>query len=85
MSLYLAAGLPVIIWSEAAQAEFVIKEGVGFTVNSLSEIPKKLQAITKDNRVELMRNVDRISHKVRAGFYTRKALDAALKLAFNDN
>ena len=42
LSLYLAVGLPVIIWEKAAEAEFVLKENVGVTVKSLYELPQRL-------------------------------------------
>ena len=42
-SLYLASGIPVIIWSKAALAEFIEKNKCGITVDSLYEIADKLK------------------------------------------
>ena len=38
LSLYVALGLPVIVWREAAIAEFVLKQGIGITVSDLLEL-----------------------------------------------
>ena len=54
LSLYLAVGLPVVIWDEAAEAEFVLKENVGFTVKSLYDLPEKLEAVS-DNDYQIMK------------------------------
>lgn len=54
LSLYLAVGLPVIIWDEAAEAEFVLRENVGFTIKSLYELSEKM-ALISDDDYEIMK------------------------------
>jgi len=46
LSLYLTAGLPVIVWSQSAIAGFVTANNLGFTVNSLKELEFVLQKIS---------------------------------------
>ncbi len=48
LSLYLAMGIPVIVWKESAEAEFVTREGLGIAVSSLKELPDRISAISDD-------------------------------------
>lgn len=77
LSLYLAVGLPVIIWSEAAEADFVLREGVGITVRSLHDLPEKLAEVAPGEYRNMKQNAKRIGEKLRAGAYMRKALEQA--------
>lgn len=74
-SLYLAAGLPVIIWEQAALAKFVTGNRVGITVSSLEEIPEKIDALSEADYEDMLRNTEKISEKIREGFYFTKALE----------
>lgn len=77
-SLYLASGFPVIIWKEAALADFVKENGVGITVSSLSEIPEKLNGITDEEYGSMCRNAAEVSKKLTDGYYLTAALKKAL-------
>ncbi|MBT8943652.1 galactofuranosyltransferase, partial [Lactobacillus delbrueckii subsp. bulgaricus] len=48
LSLYLASALPVIIWSQAAEASFIIDNNLGLTIDSLNDLPKVLNKVTKE-------------------------------------
>lgn len=76
-SLYLASRIPIIIWDKAALAEFVEKNGVGFTVSSLGEIPDKLNALTEEEYGKIYRNVEGVSKKLFKGEFLRSALSKA--------
>lgn len=76
-SLYMAAGIPVIIWNQAALAGFVEKYGLGFTVNSLEEISDKINEISDDEYEKMKKNVSRFSKKVREGYFLKRALKKA--------
>ena len=73
-SLYLASGLPVIIWKEAALADFIVKNGLGIAVNSLGEIPSRLKSVSEENYNKMVANTKDISGKLRTGFFLKKAL-----------
>ena len=73
-SLYLASGFPVIIWKEAALAEFVRENRVGIEVESLYDIPEAIQRLSKEEYDELTRNVLELSKKLREGYFLSKAL-----------
>ncbi|MBQ6486159.1 galactofuranosyltransferase [Candidatus Saccharibacteria bacterium] len=78
-SLYLASGLPIIIYKDAALAPFVEKNGLGITVKSLDEIPGKLKKITKKDYEKMLKNVEKVKKDVRTGKFFEKALKEAEK------
>lgn len=73
-SLYLASGIPVVIWKHAALADFVKNNGCGITVESLFDIPDTINAISKEQYDEMRRNAREISKKLTDGYYLKKAL-----------
>ena len=77
-SLYLASGIPVIIWENAALASFIKKHKSGIVVDSLYSIPDVLKGISKDEYAEMKKNALGISEKLRQGYYTMRAINKAL-------
>lgn len=73
-SLYLAAGVPVVIWDKAALAAFVENYSCGITVSSIHDIPKKLNGISEEDYNKMTRNACKISERLRNGYYTKRAL-----------
>jgi len=76
-SLYLAAGMPVIIWEEAALASFVLENKIGITVKSLYEIEEKINKISNEEYLLMQENCRKLSAKLRSGFYTMQGLKKA--------
>ena len=77
LSLYLAVGLPIIIWDEAAEADFVLKEHVGITVKSLYELPDKISAISDSEYKTMKRNAEIVGKRLRNGEYMTNAIKKA--------
>jgi len=77
-SFYLACGLPVIVWSESAVAEFVRREGVGLCVESLGEISGVMQGLSESAYRDMVQRVGIVRDRVRSGFYLSAALEAAI-------
>lgn len=77
LSLYLAVGLPIIIWDEAAEADFVLKEHVGITVKSLYELPDKISAISDSEYKTMKRNAEIVGKRLRNGQYMTNAIKKA--------
>lgn len=73
-SLYLAAGIPVIIWESAALAPFIEKNGVGITIKSLAEIDDKIAKLSDKEYLQMVENAQNISQKLRSGYYSRRAV-----------
>ena len=79
VSFYLRAGLPIIIWKEAAVAPIVEKEGIGITIENIQELGSTLSRITPEQLAEMRKNVLRISERLREGVYMQDAISQALQ------
>ena len=77
-SLYLAANLPVIIWSEAALASFIKENGLGILVDRLDQIDGAVRALSQEEYDRIRRNVHAMGEKIRNGHFFRTAALAAL-------
>lgn len=75
VSLYVAAGLPIIVWSESAAARFVENNRIGFAIKSLSELEGKINSIDSDEYSQYKLNLSLLSSKVRSGGYLKAVLD----------
>lgn len=80
LSLYIAAGVPVITWKKAAIADFIKKYDIGFTVDSLYDIEKIISDMDNKQYETYVQNVKKIQEKVCTGYFTRRALDEVEKL-----
>lgn len=76
LSLYLACGIPVIVWKESAVATLVEDNGIGICVQSLTEIPEILRGMTKVNYAEMQNEVARFGERLRNGLSMEMALKA---------
>ena len=84
-SLYLAAGLPVILWKQDAHAKFVEEHQCGILVDTLEEISQKISSMTEEEYQVLKRNAGDLSKRITCGYYTKKAVNKALKELFRNN
>lgn len=78
--LYLAAGIPLIVWKESGMARFVDEYQVGICVSSLSEAADIIRDMDKDAYFVYRRNAQRIGVQVRRGDFFLRALTEAEKL-----
>ena len=78
VSLYLRAGMPVIIWENAALTRLVEKEGIGFSIGSLGQLGDILANITDGQMAAMRDNVKRVCDSLARGDFFRKALEKAL-------
>lgn len=78
LSLYLTAGLPVFIWSKAAEAKFVDENHLGYTIDSLSDIPLILEKLTLADYNRLIENVRLVGEKISRGDFMTVALTDAI-------
>lgn len=74
-SLYLCAGIPVIIWSGAALAVFARKNNVGIAVDSLGELEYALDTVTESEYSIMQQNAARIGAKLREGTYFNSVMN----------
>lgn len=74
-SLYLCAGVPVIIWSGAALAGYITQNGLGFCIDSLAEIGDKLKAIDIETYRRMRDRAKREGARIRGGYYFNHMMD----------
>lgn len=67
LSLYLVAQLPVIIWSQAAEAKLIKENKLGILINSLGDIKETIQGITLEEYAKMKNNVMEYSKKLMRG------------------
>ena len=78
LSMYIASGLPVIIWDQAAEANFVKENALGITVGSLLELESLFNSLEECRYSEYTANVKKIQNRIRTGYYAEKAIEKAL-------
>lgn len=84
-SMYIAAGIPVISWSNAAISLYIRKHNLGWSIDSLQELDDLILNITENDLLEKKENVDKFSDYIRNGFGLKKALfDLIQKIECND-
>ena len=78
-SLYLASGLPIVVWKESALSHFVLKNNCGITVDSLFDIKEKINTISEEEYQELVENAQKVGNNIRSGYYLKTALEKLTK------
>lgn len=80
-SLYLRAGLPVIIWDKAALADEIRRHDAGLCVPSLRGLGDRLAALTPGDYERMRRNAAAVADRLAGGAFVSDALDAAVDIA----
>lgn len=78
LSLYMVAHIPVIVWKKSAIAAFVENNNVGFAVNSLAEIDKRIQEITPAEYEKMHASTVLIANELTAGSSIKKCVEQLL-------
>lgn len=81
LSTYLAAGMPVVVKNNLAQAEFITQQKLGICVDNLAEAAEKAATISDDEYTLMQRNVERVGKLIRKGYFTKRALINAVMAA----
>ena len=79
LSLYLASKLPVIVSKESALSKLVIENNIGIAIESLKDLEKEIKKIDESKYAAMMKNVNKISKKIRNGMYLEKAINTVIK------
>lgn len=73
-SFYLRAGLPLIVWKHSAIANLVEEKGLGFSINSLRELPTYLKQISPQEYKEMLARVSKFATAINQGENLKQAL-----------
>lgn len=74
VSLYLSSGIPVIIWREAALANFIQQNNLGILIDDLTELDKVLDHLSAEEYAAMKENVVNFSGRLRGGHYIKQAM-----------
>ncbi|MGC8821240.1 MAG: hypothetical protein ACP5PP_09110 [Fervidobacterium sp.] len=79
-SLYIVSGLPVITWKDSACFKLVEKYNIGFGINSLLELDRKLERVTEQQYDTWKNNVENLKKDLENG----KNLERLIKEIINE-
>lgn len=79
LSLYAAAGLPVIVWKKAAAAELVKRYQIGILLDRIDNLAEELDDITPCQYDEMKKNVLDLRERVIHGKFLKDVLMAVEK------
>lgn len=75
LSLYILAGLPVIIAEDAATAPLVKQYGIGITVPGLTDLAAKLATVTPEHYQSMQENMKPLAERISKGLCLRQTLN----------
>ena len=79
-SLYITTGLPILIWREAAMAQFIVKNKLGVAIDSLVNMDEILDSITDDEYRIMRENALKMGKDLKNGKYTKKIVEVLDKM-----
>lgn len=74
LSLYTAAGLPLIVWKDSGLANWIVEKGIGITISSLKDIDSILPTITEEEYRNFLGNIKKVGNELRQGKHILNAL-----------
>lgn len=78
VSFYLRAGLPIIIWREAALAPLVEQLGIGITIDNLHKLPLALNNLNTQQYAYMKKRVHKVSELLAQGQFLISATNTAV-------
>ena len=77
LSLYLACGMPVIVWEHSSLAQWVKAENIGIVVPTLRHLDEAISQTPDEVYRQMVANAHEIGEKLREGYYLRKSIKDA--------
>ncbi|ODN29807.1 hypothetical protein, partial [Fervidobacterium thailandense] len=78
VSAYIVSGMPIICPKSSAISEMIEKFNIGFCVDSLLELDKTLEKISKAQYEEWKKNVESIAKKISSGEFLKRIVKEIL-------
>ena len=79
VSLYLTSGLPVIVWSESALANFITSNKLGLAISDLSKVDEEIKKLSNEEYKEMVENTKQMSEKLKNGYFLDQAINKILR------
>ena len=76
-SFYLRAGIPVIVWSQAAMAPFIEEQKVGIAVDGIHQLSEKLATLSAADYQQMRQNAGTMGQRLNECYYVKEGLKAA--------
>lgn len=80
LALYFASGLPVIVDSFSAHADFIRKENVGLVLDDINNLDILFNQLTEEDYEEMRDNTAKLSELIINGHFTKYALQKAVNV-----
>lgn len=74
LSIYLAAGIPVIVPAGISNQTLIEENHLGLVVDSLNEAVTKIEAMDESEYQEYLRNIEQFAPALRNGYYTKRCI-----------
>ena len=74
LSLYLAAGMPVIVWDKSAVSGWVKQNNIGFCISSIADIGNRISNISIKEYYVMHENAAAIGKRICDGYYLKAVL-----------
>lgn len=75
LSLYIASGIPVIVWSKSAHAQFVKDMNIGLVVDRVQDVYEKIQNTTDEQYELMVWQARKIGDKLRNGEFLKSLIN----------
>lgn len=85
VATYLAAGIPIIVQKGLVSEEIILKNKVGFVVETLEEADAIVQNTTEAEYNEMVKRIAQFNFLIKNGWFTRKLLIDAVTWLLDDN
>ena len=79
-SFYIRAGLPLIVWDQAAIAPIVKEYQIGLCISSLLEISDILNAVTKEQYTAMRNNSAKVARMLDKGHFLLQSIEAVVNV-----
>jgi len=73
-SMYLTAGIPIIVWKESAIANYILKNNLGYVINKLEDLTEIQKNISEEEYKQKLNCVREISVKLKNGEFLKDVL-----------
>ena len=79
LSLYLAAGLPVIVWRQSAVANFIVSRHLGIAVDGLGDVEQAISRLTDDEYMKMIANCKDVGSQLRKGAMLKRIITEPIR------